>query len=107
VFARSSRLHFSTRLYNLLVTNVPGPQFPLYLLGRELEDFIPVAFLAPNQSLAIAIVSYNGAVKIGLIGDFDAMPDLDDLASFVEESAAELLAAARSGASTAEKAPSA
>ena len=107
VFARSSRLHFSTRLYNLLVTNVPGPQFPLYLLGRELEDFIPVAFLAPNQSLAIAIVSYNGAVKIGLIGDFDAMPDLDDLAGFVEESAAELLAAARSGASTAEKAPSA
>jgi WS/DGAT/MGAT family acyltransferase len=107
VFARSSRLHFSTRLYNLLVTNVPGPQFPLYLLGRELEDFVPVAFLAPNQTLAIAIVSYNGAVKIGLIGDFDAMPDLDDLGAFVEESAAELLAAARSGSGHPESARSA
>ncbi len=95
IFARASRLHFSSRLYNLLVTNVPGPQFPLYLLGRELEDFIPVAFLAPNQALAIAIVSYNGRVKIGLIGDFDAMPDLDDLGKFVREATAELLDAAR------------
>ena len=95
IFARASRLHFSSRLYNLLVTNVPGPQFPLYLLGRELEDFIPVAFLAPNQALAIAIVSYNGRVKIGLIGDFDAMPDLDDLGKFVKEATAELLDAAR------------
>ncbi len=95
IFARASRLHFSSRLYNLLVTNVPGPQFPLYLLGRELEDFIPVAFLAPNQALAIAIVSYNGGVKIGLIGDYDAMPDLDDLGKFVREATAELLDAAR------------
>ena len=66
VFARSSRLHFSTRLYNLLVTNVPGPQFPLYLLGRELEEMVPVAFLAPNQALAVAVFSYNGKVKIGV-----------------------------------------
>ena len=95
IFARASRLHFSSRLYNLLVTNVPGPQFPLYLLGRELEDFIPVAFLAPNQALAIAIVSYNGGVKIGLIGDYDAMPDLDDLGKFVREATSELLDAAR------------
>jgi diacylglycerol O-acyltransferase len=95
IFARASRLHFSTRLYNLLVTNVPGPQFPLFLLGRELEDFIPVAFLAPNQALAVAIVSYNGRVKIGLIGDYDAMPDLDQLGVFVEQAKAELLDAAR------------
>jgi hypothetical protein len=97
LFARASRLHFSTRLYNLLVTNVPGPQFPLYLLGRELEEFIPVAFLAPNQALAIAIVSYNGSVKIGLIGDYDAMPDLDQLGGLVEDALAELLDTARSG----------
>ena len=45
VFAQASRLNFSTRLFNLLVTNVPGPQFPLYLLGRELQDLFPVAFL--------------------------------------------------------------
>ena len=100
IFARASRLHFSSRLYNLLVTNVPGPQFPLYLLGRELEDFIPVAFLAPNQALAVAIVSYNGRVKIGLIGDYDAMPDLDDLGKYVREATAELLDAARAAAGT-------
>ena len=106
IFARASRLHFSSRLYNLLVTNVPGPQFPLYLLGRELEDFIPVAFLAPNQALAIAIVSYNGGVKIGLIGDYDAMPDLDDLGKFVREATAELLDAARAAqGASAEGAP--
>jgi diacylglycerol O-acyltransferase len=101
IFARSSRLHFSTRLYNLLVTNVPGPQFPLFLLGSQLEDFIPVAFLAPNQALAVAIVSYNGGVRIGLIGDFDAMPDLAELEGFVEECTAELLAAAREGSAAA------
>ena len=102
ILARSSRLHFSNRLYNLLVTNVPGPQFPLYLLGCELEEMIPIAFLAPNQALAVAIFSYNGNVKVGLIGDYDAMPDLEDLGELVKESAAELLEAARSAAEAAE-----
>ena len=105
VFARSSRLHFSTRIYNLLVTNVPGPQFPLYLLGRELEEMVPVAFLAPNQALAVAVFSYNGKVKIGLIGDYDAMPDLDELAEEVEASIAELLEAARDPARADEPQP--
>ncbi len=107
LFARASRLHFSSRLYNLLVTNVPGPQFPLYLLGRELEDFIPVPFLAPNQALAVAIVSYNGSVKIGLIGDYDAMPDLDEIGKYVREAIAELLDAARAAEGRAPKAPAA
>ncbi|MBA2546179.1 MAG: DUF1298 domain-containing protein, partial [Solirubrobacterales bacterium] len=80
---------------NLLVTNVPGPQFPLYLLGRELDEMVPVAFLAPNQALAVAVFSYNGKVKVGLIGDYDAMPDLDELAQEVEDAIAELVAAAR------------
>jgi len=102
VFAQASRLHFSTRLYNLLVTNVPGPQFPLFLMGRELDEFIPVAFLAPNQALAVAIFSYNGKVRVGLIGDFDAMPDLEDLGEYVKDSIAELLEAARSASGAAE-----
>src|SRR5687767_5631040 len=98
ILARSSRLHFSSRLYNLLVTNVPGPQFPLYLLGRQMEEMVPIAFLAPNQALAIAIFSYNGGVKVGLIGDYDAMPDLEELGEMVKGSVAELLEAARSRA---------
>ena len=91
IFARASRLHFSTRAYNLLVTNVPGPQFPLYLLGRELEELIPVAFLAPDQTLAVAIMSFNGKVNVSLIADYDSFPDLDELAAHVADCTAELL----------------
>ena len=73
ILAQASRLQFSTRLFNLLVTNVPGPQFPLYVLGRELEDLFPIAFLPENQSLAVAIMSYNGRMDFGLLGDYDAI----------------------------------
>ena len=95
ILARASRLNFSTRLFNLLVTNVPGPQFPLYLLGRRLEDLFPVAFLPKRHALAVAIMSYNGRMDFGLLGDYDALPELDRLAGMVEESTAELVAAAR------------
>ena len=80
ILAQASRLNFSTRLFNLLVTNVPGPQFPLYVLGRELQDLFPVAFLPENHALAVAIMSYNGGMDFGLLGDYDAMPDLDEFA---------------------------
>jgi diacylglycerol O-acyltransferase / wax synthase len=95
ILAQASRLNFSTRAYNLLVTNVPGPQLPLYLIGREMEELAPVPFLAPERALAVAIVSYNGNVDIGLIGDYDAMSDLDDFGADVRASVDELLAAAR------------
>jgi WS/DGAT/MGAT family acyltransferase len=94
ILAQASRLNFSTRAYNLLVTNVPGPQFPLYLLGREMEEFAPVPFLAEEQALAVAIMSYNGNVDIGLMGDYDAIADLDDLGEDVRDSLAELREAA-------------
>jgi WS/DGAT/MGAT family acyltransferase len=95
LLAQASRLNFSTRLFNLIVTNVPGPQFPLYLLGREMEEIVPIAFLPENHALAVAIMSYNGKVDFGLLADYDAMPDIDAFASHLEESLAELLAAAR------------
>jgi len=95
LLAQASRLNFSTRLFNLIVTNVPGPQFPLYLLGREMEDIVPIAFLPEDHALAVAIMSYNGKVDFGLLADYDAMPDLDAFAAHLEESLAELLAAAR------------
>ena len=62
ILAQASRLNFSTRAYNVLVTNVPGPQFPLYLIGRELQELVPVPFLAPERALAVAMMSYNGSV---------------------------------------------
>ena len=98
ILAQASRLNFSTRAYNLLVTNVPGPQFPLYLLGREMEELAPVPFLAPDRALAVAIMSYNGSVDIGLMGDFDALHDLDELGKDFERSLAELLDVAQAAA---------
>jgi WS/DGAT/MGAT family acyltransferase len=95
ILAQASRLNFSTRLFNLLVTNIPGPQLPLYLLGRQLNDLFPVAFLPENHALAIAIMSYNGGLDYGLLGDYDAMPDIDLVADGIEASLAVLLAAAR------------
>ena len=91
ILAQASRLNFSPRAYNLLVTNVPGPQFPLYLIGREMQELAPVPFLAPERALAVAIMSYNGSVTIGLMGDYDAMADLDEFGEDVGESVAELL----------------
>ena len=94
VLAQASRLNFSTRLFNLIVTNVPGPQFPLYVLGRELETVVPVAFLPEKHALAIAIFSYNGKVSFGLLGDFDAMDDIDVVEEGLSEALRELVAAA-------------
>jgi diacylglycerol O-acyltransferase len=94
ILAQASRLNFSTRLFNLLVTNVPGPQFPLYVLGRRLLDLFPVAFLPKRHALAVAVMSYDGGMDFGLLGDYDAMPDLEQLAAMFDESLAELLAAA-------------
>jgi WS/DGAT/MGAT family acyltransferase len=100
ILAQASRINFSTRLFNLLVTNVPGPQFPLYVLGRRLRDLFPVAFLPTDHALAIAIMSYDGRMDFGLLGDYDAMPDLDALGGMVRDSLAELVEAARPPAET-------
>jgi hypothetical protein len=94
LLAQASRLNFSTRLFNLIVTNVPGPQLPLYVLGREMEEIIPVAFLPENHALAVAIMSYNGRIGFGLLADYDSMDDIDVLATGIEESLAELEEAA-------------
>ena len=100
LLAQASRLNFSTRLFNLIVTNVPGPQFPLYLLGLELQELAPVAFLPENHALAVAIISYNGCVDFGLLGDYDAMPDLDVFADYLDDALAELMQAAGVGKPT-------
>lgn len=94
ILAQASRLNFSTRLFNLIVTNVPGPQIPLYLVGRELQELIPVAFLPDYHNLAIAIMSYNGGVSFGLLADYDNVADIGILAEGIEQSLGDLLAAA-------------
>jgi WS/DGAT/MGAT family acyltransferase len=95
LLAQASRLNFSTRLFNLIVTNVPGPQFPLYVLGREMLEAYPVAFLPQHHALAIAIMSYNGQMNFGLLGDFDALPDIDAIGESIAGELARLVALAR------------
>jgi diacylglycerol O-acyltransferase len=90
ILAQASRLNFSTRLFNLIITNVPGPQFPLYLLGRQLESIAPIAFLPGGHALSIAVFSYNGMLTFGLLGDYDKLDDVELVAGGLEASLAEL-----------------
>jgi diacylglycerol O-acyltransferase / wax synthase len=96
LLAQLSRLQFSSRLFNLLVTNVPGPPRPIYVLGREVCDLYPIAFLARRHALAIAIVSYNGRMDFGVLGDATAMADIDAVGAALEGALGELLRAAGS-----------
>jgi diacylglycerol O-acyltransferase / wax synthase len=98
LLAQASRVNFSTRLFNMIVTNVPGPQLPLYVLGRELEEIFPVAFLPQNHVLAVAIMSYNGRLCFGLLADYDRVEDADVIADGIVASLAELEEAAAAAA---------
>jgi WS/DGAT/MGAT family acyltransferase len=91
ILSMASRTHWSTRLFNLIVTNVPGPQFPIYLRGRELLELVPVAFLPQDYALTIAAMSYNGKLVFSVLADYDAVPDIDELGEFLEESLQELV----------------
>jgi len=101
ILSMASRMNWSTRLFNMIVTNVPGPQMPLYLRGRELLEVVPVAFLPHDYALTIAAMSYNGKLDFSLLGDYDAMPDIDPFGELLEESLAELLDTARSATASA------
>ncbi len=94
VLSQASRLQSQQRAFNVVVTNVPGPQFPLYMLGRKLLRIYPQVPLVRNTALGIAIMSYDGTLNFGLLGDYDALPDLDDLAGALRDAIAELAAAA-------------
>ena len=79
--------------WNLVVSNVPGPPVPLYLLGRRVLELYPFVPLSPqNHALSIGLLSYDGGVFFGLAGDRDAIGDIDDLAGALEESLAEQFA---------------
>jgi diacylglycerol O-acyltransferase / wax synthase len=80
ILDQAARLSARQRPFNLVVTNVPGPQVPLELMGRRMREIFPMVPLAPAQALAVAILSYDGRVQVGLVGDFDALADLDSLA---------------------------
>jgi WS/DGAT/MGAT family acyltransferase len=85
---------FSSQVYNVLVTNVPGPTRPLYAMGARMLDMYPVVPLAGGQAVSIGITSYDGGMHYGLNADRDALPDVDVLAGALTEALAELVAAA-------------
>jgi hypothetical protein len=87
----------SKRIFNLVVTNVPGPQVPLYAAGARMLEMFPVVPLAAGQGLAVGITSYDGRLCYGLNGDRDALADLDVLAQTIDEGLDELVATARRG----------
>jgi diacylglycerol O-acyltransferase len=94
IASQAARLQSAQRFFNLVITNIPGPQFPLYVLGHQMEALFPMVPLAQRQSVCVGIMSYNGQINFGLIGDYDAMADLDSLALDLEASIEELSAAA-------------
>jgi diacylglycerol O-acyltransferase len=94
ILSQAARLQARQRFFNLVVTNVPGPQFPLYLLGRQLESLYPVVPLARRQALGIAVMSYNGHLGFGLLADYDAIPELELIARELETAIAALARAA-------------
>jgi WS/DGAT/MGAT family acyltransferase len=94
IMSQAARLQARQRFFNLVVTNVPGPQFPLYLLGRRLVGLYPVVPLARRQALGIAIFSYDGRLGFGLLADYDALPGVEELARHIEDAIEALAQAA-------------
>jgi WS/DGAT/MGAT family acyltransferase len=81
--------------FNLIVTNVPGPQFPLYMMGARLLEAFPIVPLTRNLTVVVGILSYDGTLHFGLWADRDAFTDLEVLAGGIDDSFAELLKVAR------------
>ncbi|HEX4435374.1 MAG TPA: wax ester/triacylglycerol synthase family O-acyltransferase [Solirubrobacteraceae bacterium] len=94
ILSQAARLQARQQFFNLVVTNVPGPQFPLYLLGRQLRGLYPVVPLAARQALGIAVMSYDGHLGFGLLGDYDALPELEAIADDMKWAIASLYRAA-------------
>jgi WS/DGAT/MGAT family acyltransferase len=82
----------SRRVYNVVITNVPGPQFPLYAGGALMLAAYPVVPLARGQAVSIGLTSYDGGVFFGLNADRDAMPDVEVLAQCIDDAIEEMLA---------------
>lgn len=105
IMTQAARLQARQRYFNIVVTNVPGPQLPLYMLGRRLERFYPVVPLARMQALGIAIMSYDGQLGYGLLADYDALPDLDRLAGHLRDAIEDLAGAAKAAGDDSRRAP--
>jgi WS/DGAT/MGAT family acyltransferase len=101
VAARAMRMYSQLRIadrmnppFNLVISNVPGPQVPLYSAGAQLEHFYPVSTLVDGQGLNMTVQSYNGNLDFGFVADRDLVPDLWVLTDLLHQEMAELVAIA-------------
>jgi hypothetical protein len=93
----ASRLRIADRMnppFNLVISNVPGPNVPLFMAGAELKHFYPVSALADGQGLNMTVQSYNGNLDFGIIACRELVPDVWKLTDFLQTAMKELLAAA-------------
>jgi hypothetical protein len=90
LLATAARLSMRARPYNLVVTNVPGPQVELFLLDAQLREIYPMVNLLQNQGLGVALFSYAGTLHWGILADWDLVPDLDLFVQALEHSFKEL-----------------
>jgi hypothetical protein len=85
----------SMRPFNMTVTNIPGPQIPIYLLDAELEAIYPMVPLWTNHGVGVALMSYNGRIAWGIVADADSMTDLDRFVKYLKDGFAGLVRAAK------------
>jgi len=97
-FALAARVYTALRVgdrtpppYNVIISNVPGPPFPLYLAGGRVEALYPLGPVSDGLGLNVTVLSYIDSVGFGFIADRDAVPDLADLASLVPDALGELM----------------
>jgi hypothetical protein len=100
----ASRLAAGVRPFNMTVTNVPGPQFPLYLLGAQMLESYALVPLWQGHGVGVALFSYAGNVYWGLNADYDVVPDVDEFAAAIDDAFHDLHKAAVSGGRPARKA---
>lgn len=95
ILAQTTRLFFSKELFSLLVSNVPGMQFPVYMYGSEMLSLAPLPWVGPQQALNVAVMSYNGQMTFGIMVDREAVTDVHRFIAHLADAEAALLAAAR------------
>ena len=95
ILAQTTRLFFSKILFNLLVSNVPGVQFPVYMYGSKLLRMGPLPWVGPQQALSVAVISYNGEMSFGVMVDRDVVTDVDTFIGHLRDAEADLLTTAR------------
>ena len=95
VFSRAARLSFALAstgrpAWNLVISNVPGPQFPLYMAGARLEANYPISVITDGMGLNMTCMSYNGHIDFGIVADREQMPDVWRLMGWLHEALEEL-----------------